>query len=71
MTGYHITDTTKLLTRTTTIEEMYNHINDEFENGCKNHPDVKPAFIADGGNILSGTRLHIKDKDIRIKNIQI
>ncbi|XP_050445131.1 phosphotriesterase-related protein-like [Cataglyphis hispanica] len=51
-TGYHITDANKILTCTATIEEMYNHMNDEFENGCKNHPDVKPAFIAEGGNIL-------------------
>ncbi|XP_070167610.1 phosphotriesterase-related protein-like [Polyergus mexicanus] len=51
-TGYYITDTTNLLSCTTTTEEMYNQMYDEFENGCKNCRDVKPAFIADGGNIL-------------------
>ncbi|XP_029661128.1 phosphotriesterase-related protein-like isoform X1 [Formica exsecta] len=51
-TGYHITDTDNALTCTTTSEEMYNQIYDEFENGCKDYRDMKPAFIADGGNIL-------------------
>ncbi|CAL1675575.1 unnamed protein product [Lasius platythorax] len=51
-TGYHITDTRNLLTCTTTTEQMYNRIYNELENGCENYPDVKAAFIADGGNIL-------------------
>jgi len=62
LTGYHIIDTTNLMTSTMTIEEMYNNIHGEMENGCEADNTVKPAFIADGGNILLGTHLHVKEK---------
>lgn len=45
---------------------MYNQMFDEFENGCKDYRDMKPGFIADGGNVLLGIRLHIKEKNIYI-----
>lgn len=62
MTGYHVIDAINLITCTMTTEEMYNNIHDEMENGCQTDKTVKPAFIADGGNILLGTHLHVKEK---------